>query len=317
MTRDIKAPAPCPGGYCLSPRIFITLLKCPFTSLALTSAPTEWNGYEHQKAFRLHVRSDLIGSSRATIMDEIVMIYVATELATRVNQGGTLDDPVFFHPKDMLRSMGQNPGGTQVRALSASISRLQNTAVVTDLAPNGLRRSSIFNIVEQFNVPPSGKRGAWEIRPASFFVDQAKNGQILKLDTGYFKLHGLARRLAGWCRAHAGGKGYETWRLPFGTAFLKSGSTDEPRKFRYALRRLIDANNVPGFHLSSETDHRGDVLVVRRLPALTDAKQPVSHAWSSGNSSLERNAARGPFRLAVDDADDHPECAPAPRLFVP
>lgn len=290
----------------------LALLKHPLLALApQRTAAIDYQGLEHGKPFRLHIRTEDPELGLATIEDLPVLCLITGALVARLNRGQDLHGPVYLEPAACLHALGRPTGGQQRKLWARSIQRLTATAITTDLAPGGQRRHAFFNLIEWTERPAPGRRGAWRVGPPSWLLEQVQARQFIKLDPALLQTGGLQRRVHAWCLAHAGGQGHETWPLRFDRAYLKSASTDAPRKFRHALRAIIAANAIPGFDLALEQRNDGEVLRVTRRAVRETRRtsQPIYRQPSTAETTVTVSADAVTPSLSwidLDLPDDEP-----------
>jgi hypothetical protein len=111
---------------------------------------------------------------------------------------------------------------------------------------------------------------------------------VLTINNGYFRLTmGLKRRLYELARKHCGHQ--ERWVIALPRLIEKCGSVLEPRFFKPQLRKVVEDDDLPDYHITMSFDprSRGDVddgIDARRWA--TNERILVSF-WPRGGSLLE------------------------------
>ena len=99
-------------------------------------------------------------------------------------------------------------------------------------------------------------------------------GGVIGFNPDYFGLTGGRERwLYRVARKHAGGHKGEGFTISLPTLFDKSGAEGAYRRFKFELRKIVDEDALPEFHLAWIDTNQGDepcVMMVRRSELAPD-----------------------------------------------
>lgn len=253
------------------------LMERPFFSLSKTPRfePIEYQfGYVYVKV--------LAGNETgiATIWDADVLIWAATQIIALRNAGQPFSRTLTFHPRALLQSIGRGVGQKDYRYLEDAFRRLHETVVVTNIRAQKRYRTTNFHWIddwEKLSREPYGiSSGATITLSRWIYRGIVQHGGVLAINKDYFLLTGgLERWLYRIARKH-GGNQPQGWSLTLSQLYLKSGSRDRPSNFRLKIRRIVQANPLPDYHLSLVTPIGGDetLTISPRLPSSIDAPTP-------------------------------------------
>jgi plasmid replication initiation protein len=90
-------------------------------------------------------------------------------------------------------------------------------------------------------------------------------GGVLAISPEYFTITGGRERwLYRIARKHAGGYTGEGFSIPLPTLYVKSGAEGTYRKFKFAIKRIAEADTLPEFHLQWE-EREGEESALRMI----------------------------------------------------
>ena len=191
----------------------------------------------------------------ATIYDADVLIWAASQLAELMNRGETdIPRTIRFAPYDLLKAIGRNTTGRDYERLRAALRRLAHTAIETNIRAGGMKKTASFHWLDSWREiidERTGRSQGMEITlPDWLYTGILKKGGALAIHENYFQLTGgLERWLYRVARKHAGMQENGFFcSLP--TLYEKSGSEREYRKFKADLKRIIDRDELPEYHLT-------------------------------------------------------------------
>ncbi|MDP4006318.1 replication initiator protein A [Methylobacterium sp. NEAU K] len=277
------------SGALTGPRSFTVVERYPVLSLTAREPGRtgphggEFRGIEGGLRFFLRTHPARIGDPLATLADGGVLTFVATLLTHRLNLQQSLAPPLIFTSAACLRALGRPVGGQQHRLLAAQIARLSNTVMSTDLRG----QHDCHRIIER----AERVDGRWQIDVSPFLTREVQEYRILQIDPCALDLRGLERRIYGWARTYCGGP-TGTYALPLKRAFVLSGSTDKPRRFRHALNAIVESNRLPGINLSLSGDGADTVLTLVRQEA---GRQPPPQFEKAAPEELSLEDIFGPM----------------------
>ncbi|SNB66516.1 Replication initiator protein A [Arboricoccus pini] len=198
----------------------------------------------------------------ATIWDKDVLIYVASIINDRLERNLPVDRTIRFSAHNFLQVTGRGSGKRAYELLLDAFFRLRSTTIVTTIESAELKERRGFGWIETFRIierkTKTGKKvmAACEITLNDWmFRAIAQDRRVLTIHPGYFDLSmGLKRRLYELARKHCGYQ--ERWVISLPRLIDKCGSVLEPRFFKPQLRKVIEDDDLPDYHISMNFDPR-------------------------------------------------------------
>lgn len=201
----------------------------------------------------------------ATIYDLDLVLWAVSQLNEAVERGVPTSPTLAFHPHDMLRAIGREVGGDHYHRLEAALQRLQSTSIETSARAEKRLRKAMFSWIEAYthDVGEGGRsRGMTVTLPQWVYRAVVEERAVLAVPPQYFNLQsGLERWLYRLARRHAG-KQLGGWRFTIRQLHERSGSSQSYGDFARDLRRIVQRNRVPEYHLELAKGQRGDDMVV-------------------------------------------------------
>ncbi len=269
------------------------LAKHPLLAPTATLEMTSLNAVEWKKPYTVLVQPAGSQQPRASVGDEPVLIELLAEKVADYNAMRCSDASIVTS----LGLLEEKFGGTRGREqLLTSVRRLQNTHVSTHYAPYGERRRYQGTLLEQVELRP---RGELKIQLSRLLMEQVARRQLLKPPGDYFGAKGLRRRIWALCLAFCG-RDRASWAMPITELWRRSGSTNEPRKFIYAFRQLIAADEIPGYRLTMAEGQPQPVI--------------IEHSDRSLDQSQTGSAPEGTLPVIYLDLGQEPD-PPAPTII--
>ena len=196
----------------------------------------------------------------ATVWDKDVLIYLATIINDRLERGMPVERTIRFNAHNLLKVTGRGTGKRAYELLLDAMFRLRSTTIVTTIASGEVKERRGFGWIETFRVLEKKNRGGKQVMAACeitlndwMFRAIVQDRRVLTIDSGYFKLSmGLKRRLYELARKHCGKQ--ECWVISLPKLIEKCGSVLEPRYFKPQLRRIVDDDDLPQYHISMNFD---------------------------------------------------------------
>src|SRR5215211_3044264 len=191
----------------------------------------------------------------ATIWDADVLIWAASVLA-EMQARGINDIPriLSFHPHDLLKAIYRETGGVNYDRLREALGRLQSTTIRTNIRATGKRKVRQFSWIESWSELTDEKTGmsrGMTLTLADWLYEGIlMEGGVLAIHPDYFRITGGRERwLYRVARKHAGGNSGAGFTISLPTLFEKSGAEGTYRRFKYELRQIAAADDLPEFHL--------------------------------------------------------------------
>src|SRR5574340_112543 len=184
----------------------------------------------------------------------LMMVSHMTEAMNRYREGkGDKPGRIYRpHISDILKFCRRGDGGKQASEIEGALDRLKGTSIKNVRerpSPNGkrmMREGEAEGLISGYKVlsrTDNGKSASVEIEPG----------------IGRYTYR-QARRAAG--KDHA--------VCAFQTLYERSGSAGTLKKFAFTLRKLIEANDLPEYHLEEQKGQNGPLLVMTNRAWLAD-----------------------------------------------
>lgn len=217
----------------------------------------------------------------ATIWDADVLIWAASTL-TEMKQRGVNDLPrtLHFHPYDLLKAIQRDVGGDQYKRLKEALERLKSTIISTNIRSDNKTRRAMFGWLDHWEAQADKDTG--ETKNMSLTLSHwvydgiVTKGGILAIHPDYFRLTGgVERCLYRIARKHAGAQS-GGWTCTVATLYEKTGSDSPIKEFTRMLRKAVQADELPEYHLSwIERTESGEAAVHMVRRSLLPTKHPA------------------------------------------
>lgn len=204
----------------------------------------------------------------ATIWDADILIFLASQINEAREKGLEHSPRMFFRGYDLLLAVHRGTGGKEYIDLRAALKRLTATVVETNIRADDGHRTAIFHWLERVDehVDQAGHSKGFEIQLPSWLYDGIIASHVLAIAPEYFDItSGMKRWLYRVVRKHAGNQD-AGWNFTLRQLHTKSGSTQPYGAFARDLRRAVQANDLPEYHVNLYDGDRGDECIhaVRR-----------------------------------------------------
>ena len=205
----------------------------------------------------IEIRPSPIGV--ATIYDKEILLYIASLMVLKMNQGEKPDQEFTFTAHDFLRVTGANRSARSYTRLTAALERLQGTQIRTNIEAGGEGEDGFFSWVAearvQYNRNAKGVRRLKAVRVRLCdWLHRAilKDLRILTYDHRYFTLSPIERRLYEIARTHCGRQ--EKFVIGIDKLRRRVGCEDTLAKFKHTLKRVASMDPLPEYSLSLAND---------------------------------------------------------------
>ena len=200
----------------------------------------------------------------ATIWDADILIWASTQVTEAIDRGLRHGRTIHFHPYALLKAIRRSTGGADYARLRAALERLTHTAVRTNIRAKGVKKHASFHWLESWTETVDERTGeptGMTITLPDWVYDGVvERGGVLTIHEDYFRLTGgIERWLYRVARKHAG-KQPLGWRFTMRQLYAKSGSAARPSDFAIDVRRVVAANALPEYELSSFHTPRDEVV---------------------------------------------------------
>jgi plasmid replication initiation protein len=232
------------------------LMEFPFFSLQKTPR-TKPMIYDDGKV-RVEIRPGDRGI--ATIWDKDVLIYLASIINDRIERGMPVEKTVRFNAHNLLQVTGRGSGKRGYELLLDAIYRLRSTTIVTTIESQETKERRGFGWIETFRVLERKTRSGKKIMAGCeitlndwMFRAIVKDRRVLTISPEYFQISmGLKRRLYELARKHCGAQA--RWVISLPKLIDKCGSVMEARFFKPQLRKIVEDDDLPDYHIAINFD---------------------------------------------------------------
>ncbi len=138
----------------------------------------------------------------ATIYDKEILLYIASLMAARMEQGEQVERVMSFTANDLFRVTGTNASARSYTSLKASLNRLQGTQIITNIETGGEGSDSAFSWLLKADIKytklPSGERRVKRVEVMVcdwLYRAILTDRRIAAYHLDFFKLGPIERRL--------------------------------------------------------------------------------------------------------------------------
>ena len=261
-----------------------TVAEFPFFALT-KRAQMEPMTFESDTA-RIEINPSKTGV--ATIYDKEILLYIASLMVERLENGEAVERTMSFTANDLFRMTGTNPSARSYTSLKASLSRLQGTQIITNIETGGEGSDSAFSWLLKADIKytkmPSGERRVKHVEVMlcdwlhrAILTDR----RIAAYHDDFFKLGPIERRLYELAKFNC----VDGAQLEVDYVDLagRVGCSLEPRSlenFKRTLREVERDQSLPEYSL-----------------ALTDRKEPSPNGGRPKLSTLVTISRNHSLRL--------------------
>jgi plasmid replication initiation protein len=182
-----------------------------------------------------------------------------SQIVEVANRGQTPSRTIRFHACDLLKAIGRSPKGKEhYDRLRAALDRLRATTVKTNIRAGDIGKRQTFGWLDSWREivnERTGKSLMMELTvPDWVYKGILHHTGILSIHEDYFQLTGgLERWLYRIARKHAGMQ-ENGFFISLPTLHKKSGSEEPYRNFKIRMRKIIERDKLPEYHLEWISD---------------------------------------------------------------
>ena len=242
------------------------LMAYPFFSLAKSKrlAPIDF------KAGTIVIRVEAVAEhGMATIWDADILIWAASQIVDARDTGLRPSRLMAATPYEILTFIGRGVGLRDYDRLKAALDRLQSTTIATSIRQPTERRMHRFSWINEWKECSDhlGRPlGIELILPDWFYAAVLDDALVLTIDRAYFDLTGgLERWLYRLVRKH-GGHQTGGWSFDLAHLYLKSGALSPRKQFAFDLRKIVQRQTLPGYHLQLSYEQGRERLTFKIIP---------------------------------------------------
>ena len=232
------------------------LMEFPF--FALTKRPRMTPFVYDDGAVRVEVQPGHKGI--ATVWDKDVLIYCASIINNRLEQGAEVQPKIRFSAYEFLRLTGRSTSARGYELFLGALDRLQSTAVRTTITSGheDIEERRAFSWIDKYRVITRKSKDGKQIMTAvEIWLNDwlwralVENRRVLTISRDYFALEmGLERRLYELARKHCGRQ--QEWRIGLPRLAEKCGSARGLKQFKAEVVKIIDGDRLPEYALALE-----------------------------------------------------------------
>lgn len=196
----------------------------------------------------------------ATIWDKDVLIYLASIINDRIERNLPVDKTVRFSAHNFLAVTGRGSGKRAYELFLDALFRLRSTTILTTIEAGETKERRGFGWIETFRIIERNTKAGKKVMAACeitlndwMFRAIVQDRRVLTINPGYFQLSmGLKRRLYELARKHCGYQ--ERWVITLPKLIDKCGSVLEPRFFKPQLKKVVEDDDLPDYHIAMSFD---------------------------------------------------------------
>lgn len=239
------------------------LMTHPFA--ALTKSQEKINYYHELSSGKvIDVEVTAGEDGMATIHDFDVLLYCISVIRETMNQGEDPPRTVTFKPRQLLRWSNRSTGGRGYESLYKALERLSETQTNALIKEDGGRVEGKTPWITYQIKGHENERGLYEndrvtVRIAGWLRSLVIQDELLlAIDEEYFQLQsGYKRFLYRVFRRSVGRGDYWSWKMNH--LYKKAGTSTNPRKFAYQIRKIIKEDGaLPRYKLSVLRENQND-----------------------------------------------------------
>ncbi len=224
-------------------------MEHPFFSLS-KKADTAERRYEHNG-----VTIEIIPGVRGlpTIWDKDVLIYCTSQLVEGMKQDRLPYSIVRFQVFDFLVSANRSTGQKGYKLLEKALDRLRSVSIKTNIRTGNQIEIANFGLLDWWHMVVEEPNVTVQVKLSDWLYRAVTSLEVLTIHRDYFRLDGgLERRVYELCRKHCGQQ--DKWHIALGTLHKKSGSASPVKMFRHYVKRLVQSDHLPEYHLVFKND---------------------------------------------------------------
>ena len=198
----------------------------------------------------------------ATIYDKEIVLYIASLMASKIEEGAAVSQDFMFTAHDLFSVTGSNHSARSYSRLADALERLQGTQIKTNIEAGGEGEEGFFSWLSEARLQyaRSGKGEkrlkAVKVRLCDWlFRAILRDRQVLDYASTYFQLGPIERRIYEVARSTC--IDGEPLEMDLQTLKLQIGFQNPLSNFRIAMRQIAAANNIPDY----------DIILIEDAPA--------------------------------------------------
>lgn len=195
----------------------------------------------------------------ATIYDKEIVLYIASLMASKLEQGLPVAQDFVFTAHDLFTVTGANHSARSYGRLADALERLQGTQIRTNIEAGGEGEDGFFSWLSEARLQYARSRNgekrlkAVKVRLCDWlFRAILRDRQVLDYAATYFQLGPIERRIYEVARSTCVDD--EALEIDLQTFRLQIGFQNHLANFRMAIRQIATEDTVPDYHLQLVED---------------------------------------------------------------
>lgn len=195
----------------------------------------------------------------ATIYDKEIVLYIASLMASKLEQGLPVAQDFVFTAHDLFSVTGANHSARSYGRLADALERLQGTQIRTNIEAGGEGEDGFFSWLSEARLQYARSRSgekrlkAVKVRLCDWlFRAILRDRQVLDYAATYFQLGPIERRIYEVARSTC--IEGEALEIDLQTFRLQIGFQNHLANFRMAMRQIAAEDTVPDYHLELVED---------------------------------------------------------------
>lgn len=190
----------------------------------------------------------------ATIYDKEIVLYIASLMAAKLEQGMSVAQDFVFTAHDLFSVTGANHSARSYARLADALERLQGTQIRTNIEAGGEGEEGFFSWLSEARLQYARSRtGEKRLKSVKvrlcdwLYRSILRDRQVLDYAATYFQLGPIERRIYEVARSTC--VEGEALEMELQSLRLQIGFQNPLANFRIAMRQAAAANAIPDYHL--------------------------------------------------------------------
>lgn len=195
----------------------------------------------------------------ATIYDKEIVLYIASLMSAKIEQGETVAQDFVFTAHDLFSVTGSNHSARSYARLADALERLQGTQIRTNIEAGGEGEEGFFSWLSEAGLQYARARNgekrlkAVKVRLCDWlFRSILRDRQVLDYATTYFQLGPIERRIYEVARSTC--VEGEALEMDLDSLRLQIGFQNPLANFRIAMRQIAATDSIPDYSLELVED---------------------------------------------------------------
>jgi len=190
-----------------------------------------------------------------SIMDKDILLYCASAVMNRINQGEYPPKTIRLSLHDVLVATNRHACGKGYKFIKQALNRLTGCMIQTSIKTGKTSQGKMFHLIESAEYLESeyvkDRMVGVEVTLSDWFYNSLVSKEVLTINKDYFRLRSpLERRLYEIARKHDKHiLASSLWNISLDNLRLKSGYTASLKHFKQAIKKICRSNHIPDYSL--------------------------------------------------------------------